>query len=186
MKSLFFILIFSANILANDWQVNKNVENNVVFKSTTNLLDFQGVTNNIDGYIYWDGDTVFGDNNEIFFEVELATFKTGIGKRDSDMRKDVLHTDKFPKAAFKGKFIKVEKTASNFSVIVKGEISLHGHKKEIEIPGIITLKDKVLNIKSNFSLFLKDYKIIAPSLVAFIKVAEEIKLELDFNLKEAK
>lgn len=184
--SYFFILIFCFPLLSKDWQVDKSADNKVTFYSSTSLLDFEGVTDKIDGYIYWEGDKVFGDKSEIYFEVQLAAFETGIGKRDRDMREDVLQTNKYPIASFTGSFIKVKKTASNYTVVAKGEMSLHGHKKEMEISGIITFEENSMNIKSNFSLFLKDYEIIAPSLMAFVKVAEEIKLELDFNLHEAK
>ena len=41
-----------------------------------------------------------------------------------------------------------------------------------------------MNVICNFSVFLKDHEIEAPSLLAFIKVAEEIKLHLNFELKK--
>jgi hypothetical protein len=41
-----------------------------------------------------------------------------------------------------------------------------------------------MNVVCNFSVFLKDYEIEAPTLLAFIKVAQEIKLELDFQLEK--
>ena len=56
---------------------------------------------------------------------------------------------------------------------------------EMEIPGEITIKDDRMNIKTNFSVFLNEFDIEAPSLLAFIKVAEEIKLNLNFYLKKA-
>jgi polyisoprenoid-binding protein YceI len=185
IKSLIVSLLFASVIYGGDWQVDKSANNKVTFHSSTTLLDFQGNTDKIDGYIFWEGDKVFGDKNELYFEVALVTFETGIGKRDRDMREDVLHTEKFPLSSFKGNFSKVQKTGSGYKVTVKGELSLHGHKKEMELSGDITIKDGVMNVKTNFSIYLKDYKIEAPTLVAFIKVAEEIKLSLDFNLKEA-
>ena len=74
---LFFVFCFSftpAIYAGGDWQVNKERENNVTFYSSTTMLDFDGTTNNIDGYIYWEGDSLFGNRNEIYFEVDLARF----------------------------------------------------------------------------------------------------------------
>ncbi|KAA3612538.1 MAG: YceI family protein [Calditrichaeota bacterium] len=175
--------IFSC-AFAGDWQVDSKAKNSIVFNSSTTLLDFEGKTENIDGYIYWEGEKVFGEKNELYFEVQLNTFDTGNGKRDRDMRNDVLHTKSYPVVSFKGNFIKVENSGSHYKVIVKGQMDLHGKKQEMEIPGTIEMMESKMNLKSSFSIFLKDYNIEAPSLAAFIKVAEEIKLDLDFNLKK--
>lgn len=189
MKFIFqtcLFLFIAVPALAGDWQVDKKADNSVVFHSTTTLLDFEGVTDKIDGYIFWDGKDPFSGKNEVYFEVALASFETGIGKRDSDMREDVLNTNKFPVSSFKGEFVKVTKSKSQYNLTVAGELDLHGIKKKMEIHGIITIKNGVMHVKSNFSIFLKDFKIEAPSLAAFIKVAEEIKLSLDFYLVEDK
>jgi polyisoprenoid-binding protein YceI len=179
---LYILFVFAASLYADDWQVDKSADNLVQFYSTTTLLDFEGSTSNIDGYAYWEGLKFFGDNNEIYFEVQLATFSTGIGKRDRDMRDDVLETDKYPVASFNGTFIEVKQTGNKFDIVVSGAMSLHGHTKEMEINAVVVLEKDVMNVKCNFSIFLKDYNITAPDLLAFIKVAEEIKLTLDFNL----
>lgn len=183
---LFICLIFAVNLFAEDWQVDKSADNLVTFHSTTTLLDFEGSTNNIDGYAYWEGYKFFGENNELYFEVQLVTFSTGIGKRDRDMREDVLETDKFPVASFSGEFTKVEQKGNTFNVVVNGEMSLHGYTKKMEIRAIVVLEKGVMNVKSDFSIFLNDYNIDAPDLLAFIKVAQEIKISLDFNLVEVK
>jgi polyisoprenoid-binding protein YceI len=182
------LLLLNSFIFASDWQVNKQADNNlVVFQSTTTLLDFEGTTNNIDGYIYWQGEDILPAGSELYFEVQPATFETGIGKRDSDMRSDVLETNKYTLSSFKGTLSKVEKSeAGIFDVIATGKFDLHGVKKEMEIPASITLLENQLHVKAEFSIFLKDYNIKAPSLMAFVKVAEEIKLKVNFVLEEVK
>ena len=175
VRVIFLISLFSVEIFGGDWQVDKKSNNIIVFHSSTTLLDFEGTTDNIDGYIYWQGDKVFGEKNELYFEIQLNTFDTDNGKRDRDMRDDVLHTKDYPLASFTGNIVKVESSGDLHSVTVKGEMNLHGKKKEIIIPGTINFKDGKMNIKTHFSIFLKDYNIEAPSLLAFIKVSEEIK-----------
>jgi len=183
---LYFVLVFAAGLSADDWQVDKSADNLVHFYSSTTLLDFEGTTRNIDGYIYWEGFKFFGDNNEVYFEVQLATFNTGIGKRDRDMREDVLETKKYPVASFNGKFTEVKQSGNTFNVVVSGELTLHGQSREMDITADIVLEEGVMNIKSSFNILLKDYNIEAPNLLAFIKVAQEIKISLDFNLVEVK
>jgi len=183
---LYILLICAAGLSADDWQVDKSANNEVHFYSSTTLLDFEGVTSNIDGYIYWKGFKFFGEDNELYFEVQLATFNTGIGKRDRDMREDVLETDKYPVASFNGKFKEVKRSGNKFNVIVSGEMSLHGQKKQMDIDAVITLEKGVMNVTGDFTILLDDYNIEAPNLLAFIKVSQEIKISLDFNLVEVK
>jgi len=185
-SKLLILFILTTTLFADDWQVDKSADNEVKFLSSTTLLDFEGTTDNIDGYIYWEGFKFFEKNNELYFEVQLATFNTGIGKRDRDMREDVLETGKFPVASFSGSFEEVKRTGNTFNVVVRGEMSLHGHSKEMDITAVIELKEGIMNVSSNFSIFLDDFNIEAPNLLAFIKVADEIKISLDFNLVEVK
>lgn len=181
-KTVVSILMLAGFALAEDWKVDTQQENSVTFISSTPLLDFEGKTNNIDGYIYWEGEKPFGDKNEVYFEVQLSTFNTGNGKRDRDMREDVLETETYPVATFTGTFADVSHKDGVYNVQVNGKMNLHGHEKELKIPGKITRTKDSMHVKCDFSIYLKDYQIEAPALVAFIKVAEEIKLQLDFKM----
>ena len=190
MKNQIFVLIFFISpilIHSEEWHVKKSEKNLVKFTSSTSLLDFDGVTDKIDGYIYWEGDKIFEKNNEVYFEVDLNSVETGIGKRDSDMREDVLETDKWPTTSFRGVINNVtinKSDSSMYNVVSIGKMFIHGIEKELQLEAQIKIEDNVMNIKTNFSIFLKDYEIEAPSLLAFIKVAEEIKLHLDFQLEK--
>jgi polyisoprenoid-binding protein YceI len=172
-------------IFAEEWHVKKTEKNLVKFISSTSLLDFEGVTDKIDGYIYWKGEQLFGEENEIYFEVDLNSVETGVGKRDRDMREDVLETDKWPKTSYRGKINKVEKVSgktNQYKVSAIGKMFLHGHEKTIPIKALIDISNDEMLVTCKFSVLLKDYEIEAPSLLAFIKVADEIKLHLNFNL----
>lgn len=189
MKKHFYVLMFlfllPSFILSEEWHVKKSDKNLVKFTSSTPVLDFDGITSNIDGYIYWKGEKIFDKENEIYFEVDLNSIETGIGKRDRDMREDVLETDKWPKTSFRGTIVEVKNVGeNNFNVISEGKMFIHGHTKDIKVSANITIKDDIMSVTSDFSVFLKDYEIEAPSLLAFIKVAEEIKLHLEFQLEK--
>ena len=186
IKLLILFLLINSSIFADEWHVIKDSNNLVRFTSSTIILDFDGTTNNIDGYIYWEGKEIFRGKNEIYFEVDLNTVKTVNGKRDRDMREDVIETEKGHINNFKGSFIKVEKKDNQniYSVKILGKMFVHGVEKEIEIPGEKKIVDGVMTVESKFSIYLNDYDIEAQSLLAFIKVAEEIKLKLNFKLKQ--
>ena len=184
--SLLLILIFVKISLAGEWHVDKKAANNVTFMSSTSLLDFEGKTRLVDGYLYWEGDSVLQGKHDIYFEVQLASFETGIGKRDQDMRQDVLHTDKYPKAIFRGQVQKAFRDDNLTIVDVAGELNLHGIKRRINLNAQIEKVEERISVISNFSILLKDYNIEAPSLMSFIKVAQEIKLKVHLNMLKVK
>lgn len=186
IKYIFIFLLISNAAFSDEWQVKKDSDNLVKFTSTTPILDFDGTTNQIDGYIYWEGKELFSGKNDIYFEVDLNSIETGIGKRDRDMRDDVLETQKWQTAYFKGSFKQVVKMENqdHYSVKIFGKMFIHGIEKEMEIPGEITINGKEMTVESKYSIFLKDFNIKAPTLLAFIKVAEEIKINLKFNLEK--
>ena len=132
----FFIL---PQILSStEYQVDKSKQNLVKFISDAPIEDFEGVTDNIDGYIYFEGENLT-EKSEIYFEVDLRTIDTGIGLRNRHMRENYLHTDKFPKAQFKGKIISAEKVSDyQNSVTAEGEMKIHGVAKPLKIKGFTT------------------------------------------------
>lgn len=188
IKYLILILVLLPNfIFAEEWHVKKSDNNLVKFISSTTVLDFEGITDKVDGYIYWKGEEIFGLENEIYFEVELNSVETGIGKRDRDMREDVLETEKWPKTSYRGKINKKEKIPGDnnqYKVSAIGSMFLHGHEKTLPIEALITISNNEMTVNCDFSVMLKDYEIEAPSLLAFIKVADEIKLHLNFKLEK--
>lgn len=185
-KLLILLLLCCSVTFGEEWQVDKKSDNSVVFHSSTTLLDFQGKTDHIDGYIYWEGDSLLNSKSDIYFEVALATFETGIGKRDSDMRRDVLETEKYPLAKFSGIVINTKRTTNQIELKAKGKLSLHGVEKPLIIKAVLQKINKKMRVKSTFSVLLKDYNIAAPTLMAFIKVAQEIKIEVSLNLFKAR
>ncbi|MCA9731871.1 MAG: YceI family protein [Deferribacteres bacterium] len=188
MRHVFFkiglIFLLSGCLVAGEWQIDKKSARNVTFLSSTTLLDFSGKTRAIDGYYFTKSDSLLDKRNELYFEVKLAAFDTGISKRDRDMREDVLHTEKFPIASFKGQVIEHQNLENGIFVTAEGELALHGHSKKMRITAELEPRTDEISVTSKFSVFLKDFAIEAPSLLAFVKVAEEIKIELNFILKK--
>lgn len=172
-----------------EWHVDTKAEGNqVAFTSKVVALTFTGTTDKIDGFIYWEGDSLFAAKGQLHFEVELASFDTGIGKRDRDMRQ-VLDTDQWPKAVYKGAIAEhaaVDSTGGAYRVKTKGILSLHGVARALEVPGTVVVEAGRSKVEAAFTLKLADYHIEAPSLAAFIKVSEEIAVEVSFYLKHVR
>jgi hypothetical protein len=85
--------------------------NVVEFTSDAPIELIKGHTNNIRGKIQYDDSFVFDAKHpfNITFEVDLASFDTGIALRNDHMRDNFLETSKYPKAVFKAKKIVSDK-----------------------------------------------------------------------------
>jgi polyisoprenoid-binding protein YceI len=187
MRKWFLLLcLWSAALFAGEWQVDKSANNRVVFTSEVVVLTFDGVTDQIDGFLYWEGDSLFPKNNQFHFEVDLNSIETGIGKRDRDMR-DVLETNKWPLTYFEGTIATHRKTIEQpptYEVVAKGQYFVHGVTKNREIPATVTLLDDGrMHVTAQFTVLLSDHQIEAPNLIAFVKVSDEIKVQVNFYLK---
>ena len=188
MKNVILILLIMLGVnlaYSAEYQVDKSNKNVVKFISETTMENFEGVTDKIDGYIQTDGiDKLVG--SEFYFEVDLNSVKTGNGLRDRHMREDYLQTDKNQYTNIKGKIseaVKVSETEYNIKAVTK--MSIHGVTRDITIPGKIYKLQNGFKIKSNYSIKLTDYKIEIPKFM-FLRLSEDIKLELDFIVKFAK
>ncbi len=176
------LILFSGQ--AAEFQVSKSRKNQVKFISDAPVESFEGITDQIDGYIYWDG----GDltrNSKLYFEVDLNTLDTGIGLRNRHMRENYLETDKFPRTYYKGKIVSVQKMSENtYQVQAEGMMFIHGVEKPLSVTGTISREEEGLfRIQTAFEIKLSDYKIKIPSLM-FFKIDERMQLELDFYVEK--
>lgn len=174
---------------AGEWQVDKKAKGNLVkFTSEVVALTFDGTTDKVDGFIYWEGEKIFEKKSQLRFEVDLNSLDTGIGKRDRDMR-NVLKTDKHPKAVFVGRITShapMDTSVTAYRVKAKGKFSIHGVEKDIEIPGVVFVEEGRSKVQTDFTIRLEDYNIEAPSLAAFVKVNEEVAVHATVHMKHKK
>ncbi len=183
---IFLVFLNAAAIYATEYNVDKSKKNSVKFISDAPIEDFEGVTDNIDGYMLFDDGDNLAANSSIYFETDLRTLDTGIGLRNRHMRENYLETDKYPFAKYKGKIVKAEKMPSGeYEVETEGEMTIHGVTKSLKAKGTIIDQGDGLKIKTNFTVKLSDYNIDIPQLM-FMKINEVMQLELIFHLKKVK
>lgn len=167
-----------------EYHVDKSAKNVVKFISDAPVEDFEGVTDNIDGYLMHDGSDVTA-NSTLYFEVDLRTLDTGIGLRNRHMREDYLHTDKYPYARYTGRITNVSDAGGKKNVTVKGSMDIHGVKKTLDVTGTLTSTGNGVKIKTAFPVKLTDHKIEVPKFM-FLKINEVMQLEVEFQLKKVK
>jgi len=181
---VFIFLIFTAtSIYSTEFDVDKSKDNSVKFISNATFQTVEGVTNNIDGYLYYKDDN-FQSDSELYFEVDLRTIDTGIGLRNRHMREDYLQTDKYPMTNYKGKIIYIAKVSDEeYKVTVDGNMFIHGITRPLRINGNLFHTANGYRVKAYFEILLSDYNIQIPQLM-FMKLSNQIHLVVDFYLKE--
>lgn len=188
MKILILFLTFFLsviNIFSQEHFVDKKKNNLVKFISKTPIESFEGITNQIDGYMYWEGDDLT-NKSKLYFEVNLDALDTGIGLRNRHMKENYLKTFRYPYAQFNGKVINEERVSESKSMLkVEGEMFIHGVANKMIVEGRIDKNKPSYRIQTEFNIKLSDYKIEIPSLM-FMRISEDIKLVLDFYIIEKK
>ena len=174
---------------AQEFQVDPRRDRLVRFISRASIEEFEGVTDRIDGYVLLDGATLGpetgGDDTEFHFEVDLASLETGIGLRNRHMRDNYLEVGRFPYATFTGHIARTEETSSrDFRVTATGELTIHGVARSRELTCRVTPVGAAYRVVCGFEVLLTDHDIEIPK-VMFLKLANEIRLELDFTVAAA-
>lgn len=123
--------------------------------------------------------------NAIAFVVTISdyTFKKSLMQKHFNEK--YMESDKFPKATFSGYITSISdlKTVGNHIVKVKGDMTIHGVKKTIEVEGTIQNMDEELKATSEFNIKLADYDIKIPKLLVK-NIAEEVlvRIKIDYSL----
>lgn len=148
----------------------------VTFTSRVPLHTFTGTSDRLVGLVDLDSSTVD-------FYVDLATLDTGIGKRDRDMR-ETLEVEAYPFAEFFGRLASPFDAADPAAqpVRVRGDFTLHGVTRPIEVEGTLQREDDGLRVRAAWTLRLDDYAIEPPSLL-IVKVDEVQAIEIDALLR---
>ncbi len=185
MKYILILILICTSLFAGEYHVDKSAENLVKFISDAPIEDIEGITNQIDGYLFWEGDDLL-NQSELYFEVDLNTVDTGIGLRNRHMRENYLHTDKYPKTHFTAQLTKAEKINENeYNIEAQGKFFVHGVEKEKVITGkLLKIDDDKYKVSVKFIVALSDYDIEIPSLM-FYKINENMDLIVEFYLKKA-
>jgi polyisoprenoid-binding protein YceI len=169
--------------VSGEFQVDKNKSNMVKFISDAPIENFEGITDKIDGYLFWE-DSDMTKNSDVYFEVDLNALDTGIGLRNRHMRENYLETDRFPLTHFKGKIIRSQVVNdTTISVDAKGIIFIHGIEQPLSLTATLFKKINGYRIQTNFIVKLSDFQIEIPSIM-FYKIDENMDLQCDFYVKE--
>jgi polyisoprenoid-binding protein YceI len=179
---------WAAPLAAQELQVDLEQPRLVRFISQTTLEEFDGHTENIDGFVLLPGGLSPGEGHpgsQLYLEVDLASIETGIGLRDRHMRENYLETDRYPWATYSAEIISVESApGDSYSVLARGRLGIHGVEREGEIQCTVRSTSPPHRVSCDFPVLLGDHAIEIPRLM-FLKLAEEVQLQVEFTLRPA-
>lgn len=123
-------------------------------------------------------------------QIEFAVLIKGFEFRRDLMQKhfneNYLESEKIPKATFRGKFTDVSKIDfkkdGNYPATVKGTLEIHNVKKEVEIPGLISVANGTIASTANFIVLVDDYNIKIPGAVKD-KISPMVEIKVNCTYK---
>jgi polyisoprenoid-binding protein YceI len=119
------------------------------------------------------------------FSVDVAKIKTPEATRDVYFRKNVMDTDKYPKATFSlKKTVDVGALADGrtHEVKLKGNLTVHGVTRPVSFTAKTQASPKKAKMVGNIPVTFKDFGIEAPSL-GFVKVEKQGSIEFSLAAK---
>jgi polyisoprenoid-binding protein YceI len=200
IKALSLLILLSGILLADGFDIkkgfqtfsfkDKNGRNQATFHSSAPLEDISGMSSDINGTVTFDTENLKNTlTGEIY--ISTASLKSGIDLRDEHIRSEGwLDAEKYPNISFIIKeVISVKKISGNqLEAKIKGDFTLKGVTKQVEIPVMLTYLEEseetkarfpgdLLSLRAKFFVKLSDYSV--KSKIIGQKVADEIEININ-------
>ena len=171
LKFLFFILI-SNTIMSQNFIAN--TENSKIAFVIKNIgLNVNGNFSGLQGTILFDAKDL--KSSSINLSVNANSVNTDNNARDKHLRQEeYFNVEKYPLIAFIT--TKIETAARLNRYNVEGKLTIKGISKSIKFELIATEKENILDMKCNFEINRRDFKVGGNSLVLSDKVKMNLSL----------
>lgn len=173
MKKVLLCLLITLSVVAitQAQKVYQTKSGKIKFFSTTPVEDIEAINNQVDAKL--------ASNGQIVFMVLIKGFKFDNALMQEHFNgDDYMQSNKFPKAVFMGNIVDLKAVDfskdGSYKVSVKGNLEIHGIKKEVIVPGTIEIKGGKLSSKSVFKVAIADYGVKGHA-----KIAKEIEVTVD-------
>ena len=124
---------------------------------------------------------------KIVFQVLIKSFKFEKELMQEHFNENYMESNKYPKADFQGTIANINEVTFSkdgiYNIKTVGKLTIHGVTNDVTVPGTLTVKGKTIIAKTQFSILLRDYKIVIPSLVSD-KVSNNAIITIESNLNQ--
>jgi YceI-like domain len=108
-------------------------------------------------------------SQQMAFVATMKEFVFPDGLMQSHFNENFVESEKYPRATFSGRILNLPENGLPSSgvvpVEVEGDLTIHGVKRHVKVPGTLEMLDKQLVAKAKFTVAPADYKIEVPSLI---------------------
>jgi len=175
MRLILVCLLFSTQIFAQQYIAKEGV---VSFFSKALVEDIQAENTKAAGVI----DLQTGN---FAFQLKIEDFIFPNSLMQEHFNESYMESDKFPLSTFTGSiapFLKLDLSQEQ-AIEVKGELLIHGIKREVSLTSNLQLLDDKLKVQSVFDISLEDFDIDIPKLMMY-KIAEVINVKVEMILQK--
>ncbi len=144
------------------------------FVSGTRFHKIEGVGNRVSGGVLSSG--------SFQVKADLRALSTRNRQRDRDLHEKVLHTARFPEAAFSGSVTSFDATGG--ATELSGTLELHGQKRPLRVSGKLSVENGRRLFRAEFVISLRAFEIVAPRNLFVLRVGDELRVRVELELRE--
>ncbi len=171
-------LFFIAGVVGLFGQKYYSKVGQVVFTSDASLEKIEG--KNTNGLVVLDAAT-----GRLECSVLIKGFQFEKALMQDHFNENYMESHKFPKGVFKGTITNMQdihlKKDGTYSVVVKGDFTLHGVTKSFAPTGKVIVKGGKITASSSFEILVADFNIEIPKVVRE-NIAEKVKVTIQADL----
>lgn len=175
LNILIVLFVFCNLLHAQKYMTQNGV---ISFFSSTPVEDIEAINNQVSA-------VVNTENGELAAVLLMKAFNFEKALMQEHFNEKYVESDKFPKSVFKGKIVDfdgLEVGNDPVTVMINGELTIHGVTNAVEVEGTISKNESVLNLSTTFNVLVADYDIKIPGAVKeniAKSIAVNVKLELN-------
>ena len=173
-----FLLMFLSVLTLSSQTIYKGSDSWVSFFSSAPLEDIEAKNTKSVTTVLRTSD------NKFQAEIKNKDFVFDKSLMQEHFNEKYMESDKYPLAKFSGTIQeKINYTKDGaYDVTVKGQMTMHGVTKDVQVKGKITVKNSILTIDAKFPIRVEDYGIPVPTL--YIKnIAEVVDVTIKSTMK---
>lgn len=179
MKSICLVLLaVTISTLTFSQKVYNTRTGKITFFSSAPLEDIEAKNNNVTSQLS-------SANGQYNFELSIKDFHFENDLMEEHFNEDYLHSDKIPKAYFKGLITNLRDINFTkdgvYNATVKGNLTIHGVTREVVQNGTIEVKGGKAIAHSKFKVLRKDYNIGGSLASKMISDTVEITVDCQYD-----
>ena len=177
-RCFFTMLFFISGVVGLFGQKYYSKVGQVVFTSDASLEKIEG--KNTNGLVVLDAAT-----GRLECSVLIKGFQFEKALMQDHFNENYMESHKFPKGVFKGTITNMQdihlKKDGTYTVVVKGDLTLHGVTKPFSPTGKVIVKGGKITAASSFEIMVSDFNIEIPKVVRD-NIAEKVKVTIQADL----